>query len=104
MIDDKMRDAIRTVGFLLETNSTEGTFATTRSGAQIDYRLPEASNFCLSGATLKVARAFLINEYSLYNDVASLVTKDDDSSSLCEIWDSATPRKRKDIIKKLKAV
>lgn len=59
--DQKVIDAIRTVGQLLLHNSTTGTFARNSAGNPVDLHNPNACKFCYNGAIGFVAKKMAIH-------------------------------------------
>lgn len=55
----KIREAVRVVGYLLETNQTTKVFARNRRGQERNPLASDACKFCLVGATDIIARNVL---------------------------------------------
>jgi hypothetical protein len=105
-----VREAIRVVGHLLETNGTTQVFARNKRGRPVEIFNPKACKFCLSGAADLVA----VNVLGIDKDdfdrlvefedkVGALVTAGSDR--VCghiSMWDEADKTERKKIIAKLK--
>ena len=102
------REAIRMVGYLLETNSTVGRFASNKDDQPTDISDPDATFFCLSGALrlvdMKVlggCRHTFFDRGSIYNAVKTLLKT---KLPLSNKWDESNDSQRKQIIEILKNV
>ncbi len=56
--EQKIKDALRTVGYLLETNGCIGSYAKRHDGAPVGPHHQSACRWCLSGAIHVVAPKF----------------------------------------------
>lgn len=110
-MDNKIRDALRMIGHLLETNGTTGRKARFTDGSgTMDYEDPKVCKWCLVGATDIVFDKILgVNvmpnkRYSLVENFLGL----DESDTLClvDAWEGHSASKghaaRKAIVEKLK--
>lgn len=103
-MDTKTKEAIRVVGYLLETNSTYATYARTKSDNVVRLDSPQACKFCLAGATYLVDRNIYqpkcgkLLPTDLYGKVASYLA----APSLVGFWDSSSKEARREIVQKLK--
>src|SRR5688572_7758571 len=108
-----LKQAIRVVGHLLETNGTTKVFARNAKGRPVETYNPKACKFCLSGACDVVA----VNVLGIEKDdwdrliefedkVGALVTKGLDIGLRSPItcWDQADKPTRKQIVETLKNV
>lgn len=109
MTDPKIRDALRMMGHLLETNGTTGSKARTESGRPIGYDCNNACEWCLVGAidvvfdTLFGETSYIPNRYKLVENYLGLPSN---KMSLVDAWErhsaSKGPAARKAIVEKLK--
>jgi hypothetical protein len=93
MTDQKMKDAIRTVGQLLLHRPTTGDDARDNNGNPVDYRSPNACCFCYSGATALVADKFKVPGRSIRDEVNRYFEFEVDWVK----WDDREPFWRKNI-------
>lgn len=108
----KIKDAVRMVGHLLETNGTKGWFARDKNGLERDYNDPQACAWCLVGAMAVISEKFGLDKYSLDPVVAKTVgikksLKRYQLSSyypVAKTWDDSDAESRKRIIKALKEI
>ena len=96
-MDEKTKDAIRMVGYLLETNATDHAWARNRNGIAVSARSRSARKWCLHGAAQVVGSALklalLNHDVSVYLEMSNLTT-----------WDNKSPNQRWSIIQKLKSI
>lgn len=104
----KIREAVRVVGYLLETNGTTKAFARGKNGKEVDRFSSKACKFCLAGATDMVATKFLgiaVDDYETREifeekvfDIISPVTHGSGIST----WDTGGETARAKIVEILK--
>jgi hypothetical protein len=100
-MQNKVKEALRIVGHLLETNGITGTFATDSDGKEVNYYHEEACQFCLAGAAYAVdQKIYGKPEYSdsLVREVRRYLKVD----NLIHAWDGNTSAGRNKIVQKLK--
>lgn len=109
-----VKEAIRVVGHLLETNGTTKVFARNSKGKQVETHSPKACKFCLSGAcdlvavnVLGIAKDDYDSLCDFENRVSGLIEKKfrlSSESSYIKLWDTANFTQREAIIETLKNV
>ncbi len=103
-----IREAIRVVGHLLETNGTTNVFARNRKGKRISRYSPNACKFCLSGACDVVAVNVLgidtedVDKLCDFEDKVAYLVMGGGFGDHIPIWDTADKETRKQIIETLK--
>jgi hypothetical protein len=105
-----VREAIRVVGHLLETNGTTNVFARNKRGKETDRFGAKACKFCLVGAADVVAVNVLDVSNSDYDrlekftvSVGKVLNRNSTSYlNLASIWDDASRAERLKIIETLK--
>jgi hypothetical protein len=96
-----VKEAIRVVGHLLETDGTKNACARSKSGKVVGFDDPIACKFCLSGACYFVDQ-FIFGKENYSNQLQHQVAKELGVKNLVLTWDYSSAAERKQIIKKLK--
>lgn len=106
-----VKEAIRVVGHLLETNGTTKVFARNRKGKPVETHSPKACKFCLSGAcdvvavnVLGIAKDDFVSLCDFEDHVSCLVEKKFGFCGHISFWDNASQTRRKAFIEALKNV
>lgn len=73
-----IREAVRVIGYLLETNGTTKESGRTATGRGVSWDDPKACKFCAVGAICLVAKKMNVHEQSLWNAVRDRVDHDPD--------------------------
>lgn len=103
-LDEKTRDKIRAIGYLLESNGTHHTWAQMANGDPTNSGDPYACRWCLDGAI--AAFGYAENWANGHSNVLEAVEKvlKVKHCGLINTWDGTTDAGRKKIVEKLKNV
>jgi hypothetical protein len=99
-MNNKMEDAIRTVGYLLETNGTTGYFARNSHGYPVGVNDAETCRWCLQGAVEAVALKFGLLVGPLVGQVQTILNA---RSGLVSAWEGKYAKlSQQEVVTKLK--
>jgi hypothetical protein len=70
-MSDNVKDAVRMVGYLLETNSCTNAYAKARNGRRVDSLSTVACKWCLYGAVEVVARTLNLQFTTVQSSVSN---------------------------------
>ncbi len=102
-MNKRTREAVRTIGYLLETNGTTKAWARNKYGSGTSSTDPNACQWCLDGAITVVAHdGFKVKYWDLTHAVEEVLGLEEGVSCTIGAWDGSTKAKRKAMIKKLK--
>jgi hypothetical protein len=99
MSNQKVIDAVRVVGHLLETNGTTGEFAKNKQNEGTNWHDPKACRWCLMGAIYAVGPALKVDTWKIESEVRTLIPYNESTVSF---WDGTTNLGRKELIHELK--
>jgi hypothetical protein len=101
--NQKLIDAVRTVGYLLETNGTRNTFARNKRYEPVDACSPKACRWCLAGAIIHVSDRMKVPYLDVKAAVIDMVyTTDPLYGTTISFWDNGTASNRKQLVRQLK--
>ncbi len=101
-MNTKTREAVRTIGYLLETNGTTKAWARNKSRHAVSSLDNKACKWCLDGA-ISVVRHRMGGDdlYQTVVDILNLGTVNG-GDNLIGTWDDSTQSQRQEIVKILK--
>jgi hypothetical protein len=99
-MNQQVKEAVRMIGHLLETNGTVGASGRNSSGQPIGYGEPKTCKWCLVGATLVVTDKLTTVSYEEARSAITRLVGD----GLVDAWEPRRNGKdaRKKIVEKLK--
>jgi hypothetical protein len=100
-MNKKTREAVRTIGYLLETNGTTRAFARSKTGKSVDSTAPSACKFCLIGAIEAVTDVLNLSFYETRDEIGRILGLEP-NRSMIPIWDDATKFGHNQIVENLK--
>lgn len=103
-MNNKIQEAVRVVGYLLETNGTIDQFARRKDGRAVNVTSPLACRFCLQGAVNVVTNRILKSDhyYDLKLDDAVAAVLGIGRMEFTVFWDDANRADKKAIVERLK--